>query len=208
MDRIYRHQRYIYDLTRRYYLFGRDTLLRQMHLRDGDRVLEVGCGTARNLLKLAALKPCHLYGLDASAEMLVTARANVTSAKLACRIALARCYAEDLTPANPFGLPCPFDAIFFSYSLSMIPTWPAALDAAMASVRPGGAIYIVDFYDQLGMPKWFRSLLRRWLALFHVEHRPELLTRLREIAADGRGTLHVQSLAGRYAYIARLTLPR
>ena len=30
MDRMYRHQRYIYDLTRRYYLFGRDQLIAEL----------------------------------------------------------------------------------------------------------------------------------------------------------------------------------
>ncbi|HEY0281515.1 MAG TPA: hypothetical protein VGC27_02700 [Rhizomicrobium sp.] len=28
MDEIYRHQRYVYDLTRKYYLFGRDRLIK------------------------------------------------------------------------------------------------------------------------------------------------------------------------------------
>ena len=53
MDRVYRRQRYIYDLTRRYYLFGRDKLIRELALKPGEAVVEVGCGTARNLIRIA-----------------------------------------------------------------------------------------------------------------------------------------------------------
>ena len=50
MDAIYRRQRFIYDLTRRPYLFGRDQMLAELEPPPGGSVLEIGCGTARNLL--------------------------------------------------------------------------------------------------------------------------------------------------------------
>ena len=50
MDRVYRRQRHIYDFTRKYYLFGRDRLIDAMQPKPGARILEVGCGTARNLI--------------------------------------------------------------------------------------------------------------------------------------------------------------
>ena len=78
MDRMYRLQRYFYDATRKYYLLGRDQLLREMALQPGDRVLEIGCGTARNLIVLARQRPdVTCYGLDASHEMLATAANKV-----------------------------------------------------------------------------------------------------------------------------------
>ena len=57
MDRMYRLQRYFYDITRKYYLLGRDRLLREMDLAPDARVLEIGCGTARNLICLARQRP-------------------------------------------------------------------------------------------------------------------------------------------------------
>ena len=67
MDKVYRRQRYIYDLTRRYYLFGRDKMIRELALKPGEAVVEVGCGTARNLIRIARLYPgAELFGLDAS----------------------------------------------------------------------------------------------------------------------------------------------
>src|SRR6202012_4815674 len=77
MDRVYRRQRYIYDFTRKYYLFGRDRLIRELALKPGARVIEVGCGTARNLIKIAQAYPqAQLFGLDASDAMLESAEVS------------------------------------------------------------------------------------------------------------------------------------
>ena len=75
MDGIYRRQRHIYDLSRKYYLLGRDRLIEQLSPPPGGRVLEIGCGTARNLVAAAAAYPqAEFYGIDISAAMLATAR--------------------------------------------------------------------------------------------------------------------------------------
>ena len=203
MDRMYRLQRYIYDFTRKYYLLGRDELLRGIDPRPGWRVLEIGCGTARNLIRLAGKNP-HVacYGLDASNEMLATAEEKVRRRGLQEQITLARCLAEELDHKRTFGLAAPFDAAFFSYSLSMIPTWREALAAALANLQPRASLYVVDFWDQAEWPGWFRALLKKWLDLFHVEFRPELLAHLQQLETDGVGKLTVRPVARRYAYIA------
>ena len=53
MDRIYHRQRRYYDFTRKYYLLGRDRLIEGLAPPPGGRVLEIGCGTARNLVAAA-----------------------------------------------------------------------------------------------------------------------------------------------------------
>ena len=204
MDRIYRYQRSIYDVTRKHYLLGRDLLLERMRLRRGDRVLEVGCGTARNLRLLARARPdVRCFGLDVSSEMLRTARGRLQG-KDAPSIGLALASAEDFHHRETFGLPEPFDAVFFSYSLSMIPDWRRALATAAANLRPDGSIYMVDFWDQGGFPSWFRSLLTQWLALFHARHEPELLEALLRLKAQGLARLSLESVNRRYAFLARL----
>ena len=71
MDRMYRHQRHVYDATRKYYLLGRDRLIRKLGLGAGMRALEIGCGTGRNLVLAAQRYPdARFYGLDVSAQML------------------------------------------------------------------------------------------------------------------------------------------
>jgi S-adenosylmethionine-diacylgycerolhomoserine-N-methlytransferase len=203
MDQMYRWTRHVYDFSRKYYLLGRDRLLREMELQPGDRVLEIGCGTARNLIRLARIRrDVHCYGLDVSTEMLATAAAQVKARRLQDRITLTHCFAEKLDYAKTFGLDAPFDAAFFSYSLSMIPPFREAIDAALGSIKRGGVMYVVDFWDQGKWPGVFRLVLKRWLDLFHVHFRPELLEYLQELDAKGVGSLTLKPVAGRYAYLA------
>jgi len=205
MDRIYRFQRHFYDVTRPLFLFGRDTLLRRMAVRENDRVLEVGCGTARNLLKLHGLeRSAQLYGLDASQEMLATARWNVQRRGLDRRVRLEHGLAEELCHERTFGLRERFDVIFFSYSLSMIPSCVPAFDAAFASLKPGRSLYIVDFCDQARFPRLARVLLGRWLAWFGVHHRPELHAHLDQLTTTGRGTVNREVFGGRYGFFAEV----
>ncbi len=174
MDRIYRRQRHLYDSTRKYYLLGRDRLIEDLSPPVGGRVLEIGCGTARNLVAVARRYPeAALFGIDISSEMLITARQAVAWQGLAPRIRLAQADATRFDPAILFGAPS-FSRIFISYSLSMIPEWRAALAQALAWVAPGGELHIVDFGGQERLPRWFRHGLRRWLAQFHVDPRDGL----------------------------------
>lgn len=120
MDRIYRRQRHVYDLTRKYYLLGRDRLIRRLDPPGGSRVLEIGCGTARNLIVAARTYPgVRFFGIGISSEMLETARRVVEREGL-FDIRLARADATSFDPALLFGVPG-FSRIFVSYSLSMMP---------------------------------------------------------------------------------------
>ena len=106
MDGIYRYQRYIYDATRKYYLLGRDRMLDGLRPPEGGTILEVGCGTGRNLILAARRYPhAKLYGFDISKEMLVTARASIARAGLSDRITVAEGDATDFTMLKLFGLP-------------------------------------------------------------------------------------------------------
>ena len=203
MDRIYRRQRHLYDFTRKYYLLGRDRLIHRLTPPAGSRVLEVGCGTARNLLKLHALhRSARLYGLDASQAMLSTARSNLERRRLEQPVRLEHGLAERLCHERTFGLDERFDVIFFSYSLSMIPPCVEAIDAALASLKPGRSLYLVDFCDQAGFPPLARALLGRWLAWFGVHHRPELYAHLERLAANGRGAWTSEAFGGGYGVFA------
>ena len=99
MDRMYRRQRHIYDLTRKFYLLGRDGAIASLKPGPGETVLEIGCGTGRNLVAVARRFPqAKVFGLDVSSEMLASARAAIRRAGLEERIALAQGDATDFDP--------------------------------------------------------------------------------------------------------------
>ena len=199
MDDIYRYQRLIYDVTRKYYLLGRDRLIREMEPEPGTHILEIACGTGRNLDCMDRLYPGrHLYGLDISEQMLETARE-----KLAGRVLLAHGDACSFDPVGLFGRES-FDHIVLSYSLSMIPDWQGALSQALAHLAPGGTLHIVDFGDLSRLPGSFSYLLRKWLEQFHVQVRDDLSERLvGAVSARGLALSHV-SLYLTYAQMAKI----
>lgn len=182
MDAMYRHQRHIYDASRKFYLLGRDGMIAALDPPADGTILEIGCGTGRNLIRIARAYPqtqCH--GLDVSAAMLATAHRSVSRAGLSGRIALAQADATDFDPRALFGR-TGFDRIVISYALSMIPPWRGVVEEALRRLSPGGTLHIVDFGDQAGLPAPFRAALNRWLALFHVTPRAELATVVAELA--------------------------
>lgn len=185
MDRIYRHQRHIYDASRRFYLLGRDELIDGLQPSKGGSVLEIGCGTGRNLIRIAGRYPdCACFGLDVSSAMLATAQGSVAKAGLEGRIALAQADATHFDPQALFGC-AGFDRIVISYALSMIPPWQGVVAEALRRLAPDGSLHIVDFGDQAGLPAPFKVVLLRWLALFHVTPRedlPEVVRAMSEVA--------------------------
>ncbi len=172
MDTIYARQRHFYDLTRKYYLLGRDRLIARLDVPEGGTVLEVGCGTGRNLIAVAKRYPsARLYGFDISEAMLASARAKIAKAGLGHRITLAQGDATDFSGAGLFGIER-FDRVFFSFTVSMIPHWKAALRHGADSTS--GSLHLVDFGQQERLPHWFKRGLGAWLAKFDVEPRADL----------------------------------
>jgi len=207
MDGIYRHQRHIYDLTRRYYLLGRNDLIAALKPPAGGSVLEIGCGTARNLILTAERYPdAQLFGIDISSEMLKSADAMVSKSGIRDRVSLAQGDATRFDAGELFGVPR-FDRVFLSYSLSMIPGWEAALHQAMHAVAPGGELHVVDFGQQIALPGWFGKALKTWLARFHVTPRINLGDVMAAIASEHRGELSFSTLYRDYARIGVIRLP-
>jgi ubiquinone/menaquinone biosynthesis C-methylase UbiE len=127
-------------------------------------VLEIGCGTGLNFRYiLEYLDPAagQLTGLDFSADMLKRARKRVV-ARGWSNVELVQ------GDATALELDRQFDAVFFGYSLTMIPDWMAALRRAQAHLRPGGTLVVLDFGRFHGWGP-LAPLWRGWLRVNHVE---------------------------------------
>lgn len=204
MDAMYRWTRHVYDASRKYYLLGRDKLIAQLGAKDGEAICEVGCGTARNLIKMAKMYPkARFFGLDVSDEMLKTAQKSVDKADTT--IVLKQGFSQNFEPQVLFELDKPLDKIVFSYALSIIPPWKESIDHALELLPSSGEMHIVDFGDMEAQPKWFRKFIFWWLSLFHVYHKPEILQHLETMKVAGKGSLRIKTLYKGYTYIAVFT---
>lgn len=197
MDHVYRTQRHFYDLTRKYYLLGRDGLIAELAPPRGGSVLEIGCGTGRNLVAVGKAWPeAQLFGVDISDAMLATARTSLDRAGV--EAVLARGDACDFDPQALFGR-ATFDRVFISYALSMIPDWKTALAHAAVCVAPGGRLEVIDFGQQDRLPRVWRRALFGWLARFHVAPRAELAPMIAGLAKETGSAGHCRSLYRGYA---------
>lgn len=200
MDAIYRRQRFIYDLTRRHYLIGRDQLIADLAPPPGGSVLEIGCGTARNLICAARRYPnARFYGIDISDEMLKTARASIARSPARDVIQVAQADATSFCLESLFKLGG-VDRICISYALSMIPPWEAVLDAAAGKLAQGGSLHVVDFGTMSGMPDFARRAMLAWLRRFCVTPRANLKDVIYSVGACHG--LDVSFHEGRFGYAA------
>ncbi|MEK7342520.1 MAG: methyltransferase domain-containing protein [Pseudomonadota bacterium] len=207
MDGVYRYQRHFYDLTRKYYLLGRDQMIAELAPPAGGSVLEIGCGTGRNLIAVGKAWPqARLYGVDISEAMLDTARMAVAKAGMADRVTLAQGDACKFDAEALFGQAA-FDRVFVSYALSMIPDWEAALAQAARCVGRGGRLEVVDFGQQERLPGLWKRMLFGWLAQFHVSPRRELAGAIERLASEVGGSAWSRALYRGYAVRGALLAP-
>ena len=164
LQRYYRIHAAFYDATRWAFLFGREQIIRELlrHAPSPQRILEVGCGTGKNLQALHRSYPdARLCGVDLSREMLGKARrkcAGISQLELH-----QQRYDAPLAPGS-------FDVVLFSYALSMFnPGWEEALRTACRDLAPGGILAMVDFHNSRF------PLFKSWMAKNHVRMDAHLL---------------------------------
>lgn len=207
MDRMYGVQRHFYDLTRAYYLLGRDHLIKTLLPPEQGTVLEIGCGTGRNLVAAARQYPkVKFFGFDISTVMLETAGRTVQRNQLVGRVSLAQADASDFNAMKTFGVEN-FDRVFFSYTLSMIPAWQTAIEQGLKALKPGGEMHIVDFGQCERLPRFARYMLYMWLRRFHVQPRQELAACLHDLSVKTGAAITVTPLFRGYAVMAKVTKP-
>lgn len=117
----------------------RDKAVGRLELKPGGSVLEVGCGTGRNLAPLVAAVGAggRVYGVDLSEGMLEEA-GELCSREGWPNVTLLRADAAD------YELPEAVDGVIFSLSYAVIPHHREALRHAWAQLREGGYLVVMD----------------------------------------------------------------
>ncbi len=203
LEAFYAGQATDYDRFRQRLLPGREELFRQIPFPQGGTWVDLGGGTAANLECLAHRLPAakHVYVVDLSPSLLEIARGRIRRHGWHNVTAIE-------ADATRFRPPERVDVVTFSYSLTMIPDWFAAIDNACAMLKPGGTLAAVDFFvarkhpdrRQLSQSWWTRSLFPLWFAGDNVflspDHVPYLKRRCpRHAWAEARTALPYVPLA-------------
>jgi S-adenosylmethionine-diacylgycerolhomoserine-N-methlytransferase len=142
MEDFYGRQAESYDDFRERMLRGRQEMCDSLPAPEGGVWIEFGCGTGRNLEFLGdrIKKLRKVYLVDLSSSMLAIAKQRIARRGWT-NVEMVEADATLFQPAEGLA-----DVVTFSYSLTMIPPWFAALDHAHSLLKPGGTIGVVDFH--------------------------------------------------------------
>ena len=166
-----------YDAFRERLLHGRAELVERLQIDEGMRVVELGCGTGSSLERLGprARRCASIQLVDLCPALLAVARQRATGN---ANVEVIEADATRWQPADAV------DRVFLSYSLSMIPDWRGVLDNAVAMLKPGGRLGVVDFHLPAAGSALCNGFWRRWFAHDGVHLSVAHLPTLREMLAD------------------------
>ncbi len=208
LDHFYCQQASGYDDFRRRLLHGREKLFSSLDVPSGGLWVDLGGGTGQNLDSLGERisSLSKVYVVDLATSLLKVARQRIAERGWS-NVEAVEADATTFVPTEGQA-----DVVTFSYSLTMIPDWVAALDHAQRLLKPGGRIGVVDFYvsrkhaeQQRAQHAWLtRTIWPTWFALDNVflssEHLPTLARRFEvERVEEGRAKVPYLPL-GRVPY--------
>ncbi len=181
LEQFYAPQAQGYDAFRERLLHGRRELIERLPAGAGDRVIELGGGTGRNLEffgeRMAAFASVEV--VDLCPALLAVARRRWGDRRNV-RLVLA-----DVSEYRPAAA---VDCVYLSYVLTMIPDWRRAVDNALAMLAAGGTFGVVDFHvpdDKLASRFW-----RAWFGhdgvWLSAEHLPYLRSRMDQVLCEQR----------------------
>ena len=145
LESFYGDQADNYDDFRRRLLKGREELWPSIPFPQNGVWVDMGGGTGSNLECFGGEERgidrlAKVYVVDLADSLLGVARKRIEQHGWS-NVQTVRADATEWIPEEKS-----VDVVTFSYSLTMIPDWFAAIDHAWRLLKPGGVIGVVDFY--------------------------------------------------------------
>lgn len=179
MESFYSGQAAAYDDFRKRLLHGREQLFQEIAVPEGGTWVDLGGGTGANLEFIHDSVPRlkSAYVVDLASSLLKVAEERFEQHAWP-HVQAVEADATKWQP--PEGQ---VDVVTFSYSLTMIPDWFAAIENALRMLKPGGVIGVVDFYvsrkhavENAKRHGWFtRTFWPTWFASDNVFPSPDHL---------------------------------
>jgi phosphatidylethanolamine/phosphatidyl-N-methylethanolamine N-methyltransferase len=141
IERVYSHYAVVYDrVFGRVFQASRESVVRNLKIDPGERVLEVGVGTGLCLPMYPA--HCDVTAIDLSEPMLKKAAARVKEHGLD-NIKLQRMDAGHMTFSDNA-----FDLVIAAYVVTAVPDYRKLMSEMVRVSRPGGRLVLLNHFTQ------------------------------------------------------------
>jgi len=157
---LYRKRARRYDLSANlYYLIGfrehryRVKAVERLSLKNGDTVVEIGCGTGLNfpLIQNHIGPTGKIIGVDLTDKMLTQARKRV-EAKGWSNVELVQ------ADASKYEFPDKVNGVISTFAITLIPDYERIIKNGAAALQPGGHLVILDLKLPQNWPMWLIHL--------------------------------------------------
>jgi ubiquinone/menaquinone biosynthesis C-methylase UbiE len=156
LNKYYKKQARIYDLTRPLFLIGRKKAIKELNVRNGETVIDFACGTGLNIPYLQE-SGARVIGIDYSKALLEQARRKYPSINFI------------KGDVSRFRFKEKVDAIICTYGLSMVDEWEKAVLNMKNTLNKRGRLVVLDFYHWTGVCRMFYPIFRWWAQLNGVD---------------------------------------
>lgn len=117
--------------------------IKSMNINDGMRLLDAGCGVCGIAIEFAKKMNVHIDGITISTKQFDVASSDINENNLTNKINVIKGDYSELHKHYPENY---FDLIYFHESLGYADDMIKVLQSANQVLKPGGSIYIKDFF--------------------------------------------------------------
>jgi demethylmenaquinone methyltransferase/2-methoxy-6-polyprenyl-1,4-benzoquinol methylase len=123
-------------------VYWRKKMIKRLDIKQGDRILDVACGTGDVSLAILKKHKAHLIGFDYAPKMVELAKAKATALGFSHRVQFMQGDGEDMPFADGF-----FDKLCIAFGFRNMGHYDVALREFYRVLKPGGQLAILELSD-------------------------------------------------------------